>query len=154
MGQFVSSPLKDRLSLQCKLLRKNYSNELEWNHKQIEEFKTARRVLSNLSPMLRPFDPELSIGLVVETVKTTGLGYILLSCANLSPIESKVEGYWHASRRLHYYIRGAPVVFRFIEHKPFPEVYARKQMSELLPHMFKLMQELMEYPFVMKYMPG
>ena len=27
-------------------------------------------------------------------------------------------------------------------------------MSELSQRMFKLMQELMEYPFVMKYMPG
>ena len=27
--------------------------------------------------MLRPFNPELKMGLVVDTAKTTGLGYIL-----------------------------------------------------------------------------
>ena len=54
LGQFVSSPPKDRLPLQRELLMKNYSNLLQWNDEQIEEFETARRILSNLSQMLRP----------------------------------------------------------------------------------------------------
>ena len=33
-------------------------------------------------------------------------------------------------------------------------LYESKQMSDLSPRMFKLLQELMEYPFIMKYMPG
>ena len=41
-----------------------------------------------------------------------------------------------------------------MDHRPFAELYKTKQMSELSPRMFKLMQELMEYPFVMNYMPG
>ena len=40
--QFAASPLKDWLCLQRQLLRKNYSKELRWNHKQEEEFKTAK----------------------------------------------------------------------------------------------------------------
>ena len=31
--------------------------------------------------------------------------------ADLSPLESEVVGYWHATRRLHYHIRGAPVIY-------------------------------------------
>ena len=148
-------------------------------------------MLSKSSQMLRPFNPELAMGLEVNTAKTTGLKYILFqfdplfppackmtdireakagpmnfllqgvwlvtpkgSWADLSPPESEVVGYWNASRRLHYHIRGAPVVCGFIDHQPFADLYARKQMSELSPRMFKLMQELMEYPFVMQYMPG
>ena len=45
-------------------------------------------------------------------------------------------------------------MFGFVDHKPFAELYMKKQMSELSPRMFKLTQELMEYPFVMRYMPG
>ena len=76
--QFAASPLKDRLRLQRQLLRKNYSNELRWNHKQEEEFKTVRRVLSDSSQMLQPFNPALAMGLVVDTAKTMGIGFILL----------------------------------------------------------------------------
>ena len=32
------------------------------------------------------------------------------SWADLSPIEAEIVGYWHATRRLHYHIRGAPVI--------------------------------------------
>ena len=32
LGKFASSPLKDRLTLQRELLRKNHSNQLAWNH--------------------------------------------------------------------------------------------------------------------------
>ena len=32
------------------------------------------------------------------------------SWADLSPIELEIVGYWHASRRSHYCIRGAPVI--------------------------------------------
>ena len=32
LGQFAASPLKDRLPLQRQMLRKNWSNELKWNH--------------------------------------------------------------------------------------------------------------------------
>ena len=74
LGQFASSPLKDRLPLQRQLLLKNWSNKLRWNHEQEEEFETARRVLSNSSQMLRPFDPSLAMGLVVDTAKRTGIG--------------------------------------------------------------------------------
>ena len=41
-----------------------------------------------------------------------------------------------------------------MDHQPFAELYAKKQMSELSPQMFNIMLELMEYPFVMKYMSG
>ena len=74
LGQFASSPLRDRLPLQRQMLRKNWSNELKWNHEQEEEFETARRVLSDSSQMIRPFDPSLALGLVVDTAKTTGIG--------------------------------------------------------------------------------
>ena len=173
------------------MLRKNYSNKLKWNHEQEEEFETARRVLSDSSQMLQPFNPALAMGLVVDTAKTTGIGYILFqfdprfppacaladqsaatvgpmnfslqgvwsvgakgSWADLSPLESECVGYWHATRRLHYHIRGAPVIYGFVDHQPFAELYEKKQMSELSPRMFKLMQELNEYPFIMRYMPG
>ena len=76
------------------------------------------------------------------------------SWADPSPLESEVVGYWQASRRLHYHIRGAPVIYGFVDHRQFAELYKKKQMSKLSPRMFKLMQELMEYPFIMKYMPG
>ena len=58
------------------------------------------------------------------------------------------------TRRLHYHIRGAPVIYGFLDHQPFAEMYKRKSMSELSPRMLKLMKELMEYPFKMKYLPG
>ena len=35
LGQFTYSPLKDCLPLQRELLRKNYSNQLAWNHEQV-----------------------------------------------------------------------------------------------------------------------
>ena len=137
--------------------------------------------------MLQPFNPTLAMGLVVDTAKTTCIGYILFqldplppacelidqptavagpmnslqgvwlvgakgSWADLSPFESEVLGYWHASRR--YHIRGTSVIYGFVDHQPFAEYYSKKQMSALSPRMFKLMQELEEYPFVMGYMPG
>ena len=76
------------------------------------------------------------------------------SWADLAPLEAEVVGYWHASRRLHYHIRGAPVIYGLVDHRPFVVLYKSKQMSDLSPRMFKLLQELMEYPFIMKYMPG
>ena len=59
------------------MLRKNHSYELLWNHKQAKEFSTARSLLSDMSPMLKPFNPELSLGLLVDTAMTTGIAYIL-----------------------------------------------------------------------------
>ena len=44
------------------------------------------------------------------------------SWADLSPLESEVVGYWHASRRLHCHIRGAPVIYGFMDHRPFVEL--------------------------------
>ena len=113
------------------------------------ELETARRVLSNFSQMLQPFNLALAMGLAVDTAKTTGIGYILFqfdpryppACellgfvesmagpmnfllqgvwsvgakglwADLSLLESEVVGYWHAFRRLHYHIRGAPTIRR------------------------------------------
>ena len=76
------------------------------------------------------------------------------SWGDLAPIESEIVGYWHASRRLHYRIRGAPVIYGFVDHQPFATMYMKKEMSALTPRMFKLSQELMEYPFVIRYMPG
>ena len=58
------------------------------------------------------------------------------SWADLSPLESEVVGYWHASMSLHYCIRGAPVIYGFVDHLPFGELYDRKQMSDLSPRMF------------------
>ena len=55
------------------------------------------------------------------------------SWANLSPIESEVVGYWHAARRLHYHIRGAPVVFGFVDHRPFAELYMKKTDVGVVP---------------------
>ena len=76
------------------------------------------------------------------------------SWADLSPIEVEIVGYRHASRRLHYHIRGAPIIYGFVNHRPFAKMYERKRMSELSPRMLKLMKELMEFPFKMKYLPG
>ena len=141
--------------------------------------------------MLQPFNLALAMGLVVNTAKTTGIGYILFQFdqrfpparvledqsvttagpmnfslqgvwsvgakglwADLFPLELEVVGYWRATRRLHYHIRGAPIIYGFVDHKPFADLYEKKQMSELSPRMFKLMQKLMEHPFIMKYMPG
>ena len=131
------------------------------------------------------------MGLLVDTAKTTGIGYILFqfdlryplgrllpeladmlagpmnfslqgallvvakgSWADLSHIESEIVGYWHASRTLHYHIRGAPIVYSFVDHRPSAEMYEKRVMFELTPRMLKLMKELMEYPFKMKYMSG
>ena len=76
------------------------------------------------------------------------------SWADLSPIEAEIVGYWHATRRLHYHIRGALVIYGFVDHQTFAEMYERKSMSKLSPRMLKLMKELMEYPFKMKHLPG
>ena len=65
------------------------------------------------------------------------------SWVDLSHIELQIVGYWHATRRLHYHIRGTPVVFGFVDHKPFAELYMKKEMLALSPRMFKLTQELM-----------
>ena len=43
LGQFTFSPLKDRLPL-----RKNYSNELQWNQEQAMELETARSLIQLL----------------------------------------------------------------------------------------------------------
>ena len=173
------------------MLRKNWSNCLEWNHEQVEEFETARHLLSDSSQMIRPFDPTLALGLIVDTAKTTGIGYILFqfnpafpiatqladildtragpmnfslqgawsvvakgAWADLAPIEAEVVGYWHATKRLHYHLRGAPIIYGFVDHKPFADLYSNKGMSDLSPRMFKLMQDLMEFPYVIKYEPG
>ena len=40
----------------------------------MEEFETARQVLSDSSQMLQPFNPALAMGLVVDTAITTGIG--------------------------------------------------------------------------------
>ena len=130
----------------------------------MEEFETARHVFSDSSQMLQPFNPSLAMGLVVDTAKTTGIGYILFkfnplfppacaladqpgatagpmnfslqgvwsvgakgSWANWSPLESEVVGYWHVSRRLHYHISGAPVIYGFVDHQPFAELYLRRR---------------------------
>ena len=77
LGQFTSLQLKDCLELQQELLWKNYSNDLQWNQEQVTEFKMAREVLYNSLQMLQPFNPVLAMGLLVDTAKTTGIGYIL-----------------------------------------------------------------------------
>ena len=48
------------------------------------------------------------------------------SWADLSPIEAEIVGYWHATRRLHYHIRRAPIIYGFVNHQPFAELYERK----------------------------
>ena len=53
------------------------------------------------------------------------------SCADLFPLASEVVGYWHATRRLHYHIRGAPIIYGFVDHQPFADLYEKKQRSEL-----------------------
>ena len=90
LGQFAASPLKDHLPLQRQMLRKNWSNELEWNHEQEEELETARRVLSDSSQMIRQFDPTLAFGLIVDTAKTTGIGYILFQVNPRFPIATQL----------------------------------------------------------------
>ena len=50
--------------------------------------------------------------------------------------------------------QGAPVIYGFVDHQPFAKMYERKSMSDLSPRMLKLMMEIMEYPFKMKYLPG
>ena len=90
LGQLASSPLKDRLPLQRQMLRKNWSNELRWNHEQEEEFETVSWVLSDSSQMLRPFDPSFAMGLVVDTAKMTGIGYILFQFNPRFPVASEL----------------------------------------------------------------
>jgi hypothetical protein len=75
LGEFASSPLKDRLVLQQELLRKYYANHLPWNPEQVAEFETARAILSSSSQMLKPFDQALA--LLADKAKTTGIGFIL-----------------------------------------------------------------------------
>ena len=48
----------------------------------------------------------------------------------------------------------SPVVYELVDHRPFAELYGKKQMSELSTRMLQLLQELMEYPFVIRYMSG
>ena len=108
LGQFASSPLKDRLPLQRELLRKNYSNQLPWNEEQVREFETARRILSDSSQMIRPFDPELTMGLVVDTAKTTGLGYILFQFdPSLPPATEVPEGRASRAGPMNFALQGA-----------------------------------------------
>ena len=68
LGQFASSPHKDHLPLQRELLRKNYSNKLQWNQEQAEEFKTTRRVLSNYFRKIRERRAILKISEITEIV--------------------------------------------------------------------------------------
>ena len=70
------------------------------------------------------------------------------------PLESEGIGCWHAAQRLHYHIQGAPRIYGFVDHRPFSEMYQRKPISKLSLQMFKLLNELLEYTFIMEYTPG
>ena len=85
LSQFASSPLKDRLHLQSFILMKKRLNKITWNPGQIKEFETARKLLSDTSQMIKPFNLEPVLGLVVDTAKTTCIGYILFQFDPLSP---------------------------------------------------------------------
>ena len=168
LKQFAASPLKERLSLQRHLLWKNYSNKLKWKNKQVEEFETERKVMFDSSQMLCPFDPTLAMGLVVNPAKTTGIGYILFqfnprfppaceladqSTAAAGPMNFSLQGVCSVSAK-GLWADLSPVVYEFVDHQPFAELYGKKQMSKLSPRMLKLLQELMENPFVIRYTPG
>ena len=74
------------------------------------------------------------------------------SWRNLSPLETEILGFFQASVKLHYEIAGAPVIHGYVDHKPFMQAYNSKEMKDLSPRMLKLMQELLELPFVMHYL--
>ena len=63
--------------MQRELLRKNHSGDLPWNQEQVAEFKTARNILSDSLQVLHPFNQALALGLLADTAKTTGIGFIL-----------------------------------------------------------------------------
>ena len=76
------------------------------------------------------------------------------SWANLSPLETEIVGFIQATIKLHYYISGAPVIYGYCDHKPFIQMYEDKDLQDLTPRALKLMQDLLELPFSMRYCPA
>merc|ERR1711894_856456 len=55
------------------------------------------------------------------------------SWRNLSALETEIVGYIQATIKLHYYISGAPVIYGYVDHKPFQQIYMGKEMQDLTP---------------------
>ena len=171
------SPLHTSLGLQRLLLKNTTSNHLLWTPQSIAEFEQARVNLSSPSS-LHPFDPNLQVGMLTDVAKTIGMGIILFQfdpsiplCAktnfhlmgvwsiaakpnwkDLSPIETEILGFSQGYKKLSYYVMGAPVIHGFVDHKPFVELYHRKDMDELSPRMLRLMHDILEQPFKMTWL--
>ena len=179
LGQFAPTQLHATLALQKEICRNTRNSKCVWSPQAIEEFETARRVLSDPS-ILHTFREDLDIGILCDVAKTTGIGMILFQFdakrdpdfrtnfnllglwsisskpgwKDLSPLETEITGYWHAQNRLWFHIMGARVIHGFVDHKPFVDTYQNKDLSELSSRMQKLMKDLFELPFKMKYLPN
>ena len=179
LGTFAPTQLHMQLPLQRELQRVTTNGRLRWTPQIEEEFYAARETLSQPS-ILHPFDPKLQTAILTDVAKTVGIGIILFqydpkleihahknfklmgvwsvtakpAWKDLSPLETEIVGFYQAVQKLHYYIYGAREIHGFVDHQPFPQAYHNKDMSELSPRMLKLMEELLELPFKMKYLPN
>ena len=94
--------------LQQELLRKKHSNHLPWNPEQVAEFETARAILSNASQMLSPFNQALALGLLADTAKATGVGFILFQFdPRYPPGQQLPEGAEMLARPMNFALQGA-----------------------------------------------
>ena len=71
---------------------------------------------------------------------------------DLFPIETEILGFSQGYKKLSYYVMGAPVIHGIVDHKPFVELYHRKDMDELSPRMLRLMHDILEQPFKMTWL--
>ena len=116
--------------------------------------------------------------MLTDVIKTIGMGIILFQfdpsiplCAktnfhlmgvwsiaakpnwkDLFPIETEILGFSQGYKKLSYYVMGAPVIHGIVDHKPFVELYHRKDMDELSPRMLRLMHDILEQPFKMTWL--
>ena len=177
LGTFAPAPLHIALDKQRALAR-HPSPKLVWDPETQQEFETARSVLSQES-VLHQFDPSLKTGILTDVAKNTGMGIILFqhdpstpitsnnfkvmgvwsivakpSWRDLSPIETEILGFYHAWQKLQFYLLGADVIYGYVDHEPFVQLYHSKNMADLSPRMLKLLKDLLEAPFQMCYLPG
>ena len=177
LTQFAPTQLHVALNLQRELCRNTTNHALRWTPHVEEEFHKARIALSQPST-LHSFDPRLATGILTDVAKTLGIGILLFqfdpkydlhpvrnfrlmgiwsiaakpAWKDLSPLETEIVGFYQAYQKLHFYVYGARVIYGFVDHLPFVQAYHGKDMSELSARMFKLMNELLEIPFQMRYL--
>ena len=177
LGTFAPAPLHVCLEKQRALARQP-SPRLVWDPDTLTEFHTARIILSQES-VLHQFDPSLKTAILTDVAKTLGMGIILFqhdpdkpitednfkvmgvwsitakpSWKDLSPIETEILGFYHAYQKLQFYLLGSDIIYGYVDHEPFVQLYHNKQMADLSPRMAKLLKELLELPFQMTYLPG